>query len=142
MSDEASSQERVTPRLARWARYVLLLGIAVAVVPLFSHFPREQVLVFRAHNAWIDHLDAAWTPDGESDASGGVALNLPEPTPEVTHRVSLPNGRYTLAIHYNRTQAEVRAPNRGARAPDGVEPVEATVTRRVNLSGGETVIGL
>lgn len=142
MTAEASEQERVTPWRTRWARIVLMVGLAVAVAPLLAHFPHEQVLVFRPHES-IARLEASWTAEGEGTATGGVTLNLPQPQREVIQRVSLPNGRYTLAIHVDRPQSDLRAPNRGSPASqDGAQPVDTTVIRTVTLSGGETIIGL
>jgi hypothetical protein len=131
----------------RWrrlaARAALLSGAAVVGTYIASHAPREQTLVFRPGSVPAASLTATWTPDGDDQPVGGVTLHFPSPTTrETRHRVSLPNGEYTLNIKL--TAAPDRDSNPDESAAMGALPprAETTVVERVRLEGGETLIAL
>lgn len=117
---------------ARAARVALVLGFAVAAAVLLRRAPAEQELVFRLEDGAgaVRELSASWRPEGEPEASGGVELRFDARAPRnVRHRVSLPNGRYEVAVEVVRQEADAALSH-------------TTTTRRVNLEGGETVIPL
>ncbi len=75
----------------------------------------------------MTELDASWTREGHGEPLGGVKLTFRERAPRhVRHQFSSPNGDYSLAIRL-----------RGERG----DP-ETTYSRRVTLTGDETVVPL
>jgi hypothetical protein len=107
---------------------LLLLGLVIVVSQIVSRAPSEQKLVFRLGEqaSRLRQLDVSWTPEGEEQPLGAVALRFDSGAPrEVRHALSVPDGRYTL---------EIRLQSTGA--------VPAFHTRRLMLEGGETTISL
>jgi hypothetical protein len=126
VADERSSWRR------RVARVVFVGGFIAAALVLHGRVPADQELVFRLEDdaASVREIEATWTPEGEREASGGVELRFDDRAPRsVRHRVSLPNGRYEVAVEVVRQTGDAALSH-------------TTTTRRVNLEGGETVIPL
>jgi hypothetical protein len=120
------------PWRRRVARLLLVAGIALAASQLLGRAPSEQNLEFRlgAERASVRRIEATWTPAGEREAAGGVTLRFAEGAPaRVRHRVSLPNGRYELAVEVTRQER-------------GSGERQTTTSRQVTLEGGETLISL
>jgi hypothetical protein len=131
---ETAVAEAAAPRpwRRRAARLVVIVGIALVASQLLGSGPSEQSLMFRLgqERASVRRIDASWTPVGEREPAGGVTLRFPDGAPElVRHRVSLPNGRYELAIEVTRA---------GFAGGSG----QTTSSRRVTLEGAETLIPL
>jgi hypothetical protein len=114
------------------ARVVLVAGFALAAALLLPNVPADQDLVFRLDGdpSLVRRVEATWTAEGEREATGGVRLGFEERAPRsIRHRVSLPNGRYEVAVQVVRETADAALSH-------------TTTTRRVTLEGGETVIPL
>jgi hypothetical protein len=128
---EAPSAEPVAQRpwRGRLARILLVVGIALAATRLLPSVPRDQELVFRvADPASVRRIAASWTAVGQREPLGAVTLSFSAgPPARVHHRVSLPNGRYDIAIEI-------------ARETDAGALSHTSSTRQVTLEGGETVI--
>jgi hypothetical protein len=140
----------------------LVVGLVLASLPVLSHVPREQTLVFRLEDRSVTRLDASFTQAGEPTPLGAVTLRFPDRAPRsVRHQVSLPNGEYVIAVEVESAErpgkelsepaspAEGRRPHIGrAPRPDGElssgsqSARETSFVRRVSLQGGETVIAL
>ncbi|MBK7582251.1 MAG: hypothetical protein IPI67_18850 [Myxococcales bacterium] len=110
-------------------RVLVISGIAYAASFLMPSLPREQILVFRVGaEAPLKHLSASYTLEGEREPRSGVKLSYDGAAPKrVQHVVSLPNGRYVMAVAVERA------------LPDGGTK-ETSYLRRVNLEGGETIL--
>jgi hypothetical protein len=129
----------------RWTRWLLLAGVAVAAIPMLQAVPHEQRIVFLAPDGvegLVKELDVTWTAVGHDEPLGGVLLRFPERARRrVEHRVSLPQGEYTLAIrawHENCATGQPDLDTGGSPS----EPKETTHVRRVTLDGKETTIFL
>jgi hypothetical protein len=106
------------------AKILLFAGLALAAVQLFSKLPREQTLHF-ALDGPITRFDATFAPAGQTSPVGGFSLTFPErPARRVRHQVSLANGEYVFSVEVSSTSSQ------------------KSYTRRVSLSGGETLIRL
>lgn len=129
--NEPAPPERQQPLWRRLAaRAALVGGLLIAAALLLPAVPREQVLVFRLNDPGsVRRLEVAFTREGEAQAESGVSLRYASAAPAtVRHAVSLPNGRYRLAISVERELPEGRR--------------ETSLERRVTLEGGETVVAL
>ena len=121
-------------RSSIWRRFapraMLLLGLGTAAALLLPNLPEEQVVVFRVAGADLQRLSVSYTKEGEVEPRSGATLRFGSPPPaSPSHRVSLPRGRYVVAVDVER-----RAGDGGAK--------ETSYVRRVNLEGGETVLPL
>ncbi len=91
--------------------------------------PREQEVVFQLGDHDVKRIAASFTPDGEREASTGVTLSFDcGAPPRVRHKLSLPNGRYVVAVEVER------------RGDDGSKT--ESYVRRVDLRGEETIVAV
>ena len=94
-------------------------------------FPDEQRLIFDLgpDSARVRSIEVAWTPPGQSHPGGGLRLSAAAAkTSRIRHTLRVPNGTYVLDVSVE-------------RAVDG-KPAKTSLSRRVNLQGGETTIFL
>jgi hypothetical protein len=129
----------------RWARWLLVAGIAIAAVPLLNVLPQEQKLVFVVQDGAegpVKQLEVTWTAIDQDEPLGGVTFNFPERARRrVEHRVSLPRGEYLVAIRAWHENWATGQPELDSGASPN-EPKETTHVRRVTLDGTETTIPL
>jgi hypothetical protein len=117
----------------RAAALVLIAGVVLALATTTRHARHDTALIFRFDpdlSEGVRQLSASWTPAGELEPAGGVALNFPAgPGREVRHVLSLPQGDYVISLQIAPPELERRMP-------------ETTLVRRVTLAGTDVVIPL
>ncbi|HEY3235397.1 MAG TPA: hypothetical protein VGJ84_11840 [Polyangiaceae bacterium] len=128
-------------------RLVLLVGLILAAWTLLPAWPRAQHLVFvfapRSRPAYEIH--ATWTPEGSSEPQAGFSLRFPSGAPRrVEYPLSLANGEYLMDIVlWHEPPQREAGPTTESVVLSGESPLKQTsLTRRVNLGGGETTIFL
>ena len=136
-SSSAAAHSSAEPRrrptwLRRGGRLLLFTGVALALAPVIGElFSREQRVVFDLgpDSPRVQSIDIAWTPAGQDQPLGGLRLGAEAvKTSRIRHQLSVPNGWYLFDVSIE-TAGDARL-------------TKTTLSRRVNLQGGETTIFL
>lgn len=123
-------------RRRKLAPAVLLLGVVVIGTELWSQVPQETDVeyVLGAGHADVVELRVGYLLEGEE--LHGVSFRYPEGAPRVVrHEVSLPSGRYTVALEVRRRRgAGRRRVERSLQTPvDGVVRLKASPAAQARL---------
>lgn len=125
-----------------------MLGAVFVGGQVTRNLPRDQTLIFPIGSSFpkAQRFSATWQAPGSKEPSGGVTLSFREPPPlQIRQHAQLPNGDYIVTIAVDSPNDNTARPTNTESDPEMkglASTVKTTVERRVNLSGGETMIAL
>lgn len=115
-------------RRRKLAPAVLLIGAVVIGAELWSQVPQQADVeyVLGSRHADVVELRVGYLLEGEE--LHGVSFRYPEGAPRVVrHEVSLPSGRYTIALEVRRRRGTSRRVERSLQMPaEGVVRLEVS----------------
>lgn len=97
-SAELEIERRAPRKPPRWTVLVLVLGAALASIPLLSKVPHEREIHLDLGSAPMDGLELTWLDDGELLRQTVLSFDPASPPQRVTTQLNLPNGVYRLQM--------------------------------------------